>query len=157
VFWRSFLLEADPGNEHATLRVTSLRPRCLPLVRYEIGDEIVPDRDLAGLAVGLATFDRVVGRCNDYLVMADGVLVHSEAISHAVRPCRPIRVYQARQEGNEIRLVYAADVHLTGDEEAGVRERLRRIHRDLERIAFERVDTLPQTVAGKTPMIVRRP
>ena len=39
-FWRSYLLEVAGGEHPGRLLVTSLYPRCLPLVRYEIGDEI---------------------------------------------------------------------------------------------------------------------
>jgi phenylacetate-CoA ligase len=156
VFWRSFLIEGDgaPGSV-APLRITSLSPRSLPLIRYEIGDEIELMPDAPQPAIGLTRFARLAGRCNDYVEMADGMLVHSEAISHAVRPCAGVRGYQVRQSCADIRLVYAADAALDAGEDAGIRERLGKIHPDLASIPFERVDALEQTVAGKTRMIVR--
>lgn len=158
VFWRSFLIEADaaPG-ETAPLRITTLYPRSTPLVRYEIGDEIVLPQDAPRPAVGLAAFPRLMGRCNDYVETNDGMLVHSEAISHAVRTCPGVRGYQVRQQGTRIRLLYTSDQGLDESDAAGIRDRLGKVHRDLASIPLERVEALEQTVAGKTRMIVRLP
>ena len=60
------------------------------------------------------------------------------------------------QSGAALRLRFTADRALEQAEIAAVRERLRRIHPRLAEIAFERVDALDQTVAGKTRMVVRR-
>lgn len=156
LFDHSYLAEAERSGERWILRLTSLYPRSLPLVRYEIGDEVElapgsPDR-----VIGLTGFERLAGRCNAYVELADGALVHSEAFSHAVRPCAAIRGYQVIQEGADLRLRVTAIRELSTDDEAALRRRLAVVHRDLESIALERVDALQQTIAGKTPMIIRR-
>jgi len=156
VFWHSYLVEAERRGKRWALRVTSLFPRCLPLIRYEIGDEVDLPSGAPDLVVGLTAFDRLVGRCNDYLELPDGARVHSEAISHAVRPCPSVRAYQVVQEGPKLRLRYTARDVLPAEEAAGLRQRLRRVDPGLGAVALERADTLEQTVAGKTPMIVRR-
>jgi phenylacetate-coenzyme A ligase PaaK-like adenylate-forming protein len=154
VFWRSHLLEAPGVGVRRRLLVTSLYPRAFPLVRYEIGDEV----ELAsGGADGtsLAVFERVVGRNNDYVELPDGTLVHSEAFSHAVRPCPAIRGYQIVQKDSTLELRYTSDRALDTDQITAIQDRLGRVHVDLRPITFERVDTLEQTVAGKTRMVVR--
>jgi phenylacetate-CoA ligase len=156
MFWHSYLAEAERRGERWVLRLTALYPRSLPLIRYEIGDELVLPPGSPDHVVGLVRFDRVQGRCNDYVALADGTLVHSEVFSHAVRPCAAIRGYQVVQQAGDLRLCVTAQGELSRADEAGLRQRLGRIHADLAGIAIERVDALTQTVAGKTPMIVRR-
>jgi phenylacetate-CoA ligase len=154
-FWRSYLLEADEVNGRFPLRITSLYPRCTPLLRYEIGDEIDPWPDSP--RIGLSSFRRVIGRCNDYVVLGDGRPIHSEAFTHAVRSCATIRAYQVVQTGPRIELRVLSERELATEEEDGVRARLGKIEPALARIEIVRSEALERTIAGKTPMILRRP
>jgi len=156
VFWHSYLAEAERRGARWVLRLTSLYPRSLPLVRYEIGDEVELPAGSPDHAIGLASFERLIGRCNDYVAMTDGALVHSEVFSHAVRPCAAIRGYQVVQDGADLRLRVTTSGGLSEQDEAGLRRRLAVAHPDLAEIALERVEALTLTVAGKTPMILRR-
>ncbi len=157
VFWRSYLVEAERSGAHHRLRVTSLYPRCVPLVRYELGDEIEPWDAGAEQLPSVLSFRRVIGRCNDFVLLADGTPAHSELFTHCVRSCASIRSYQVIQEGERIRLCYEAARELEPEEESGIRERLGRIHGELARIPIARVPELERTIAGKTPMVIRRP
>jgi phenylacetate-coenzyme A ligase PaaK-like adenylate-forming protein len=152
-FWQQYFLEAESQGEGrpARLRVTSLYPRALPLVRYEIGDEIELDADPCGL--GVERFRRVVGRCNDYLPLTGGALIHSEAVAHVVAGHPSVDGYQVVSRGADIHLRVAAR-ELDPATEASIRERLGRVHKELEHIRIERVDTLRQTAAGKTRTVV---
>ena len=152
--WRSFLLEAErSGDGRHLLRVTTLHPRCFPLVRYEIGDEIELDEPDRPREHSIAHFRRVAGRCNDYLEV-EGAMIHSEAFAHAVRPCPAVTGFQIVQGPAGARLRYTADAALDETATNGIRERLRRVHPALGPLPFERVERLPQTVAGKTRMVV---
>jgi phenylacetate-coenzyme A ligase PaaK-like adenylate-forming protein len=155
VFWDSYLVEAERRGKRWSLRITALVPRCVPLLRYEIGDEVELQPGAPDHVVGLTGFERLVGRCNDYLELDDGARIHSEAISHAVRACAGIRSYQVVQQGRTLLLHYTAPETLPADQAAGLVERLRRIHPGLAEAGLERVPALRQTVAGKTPMILR--
>jgi phenylacetate-CoA ligase len=155
VSWRSQLVEAEPSATGHRIRVTTLGPRCVPLVRYEIGDEIELAEPVSGLAVGVDSFARVIGRCNDYVPLADGAQIHSEAFSHALRPCAEIVSFQVAIGGPELRIRYVAGEELREARIGEIRERLRKIHPGLAAARLERVERLPQSVAGKTPMVVR--
>ena len=157
LFWHNYLAEAERRGTRWVLRLTSLYPRSMPLVRYEIGDEIELSPGSPDRVVGVTRFERVLGRCNDYVALRDGTLVHSEGFSHAVRTCAAIGSYQAVQVGDDLRLCFTGERDLTAEELVGLRKRLSVIHADLGTIALERVDALTRTIAGKTPMIVRRP
>ncbi len=156
VFWRDQLVEGErtEGGWHL-VRVTSLHARCLPLVRYEIGDEVELEAEAPSHAVGVDRLRRVVGRCNDYVPMADGALIHSEAFSHAIRPCAEVRAFQVLHGEHGVRIRYTADAELSAASAAGVRERLGKIHPDLADARLLRAEVLPHTVAGKTRMVIR--
>ena len=157
VFWRHYHLEGsktEDGSSGDELLVTSLYPRCLPLVRYRIGDLARSDGDPGALS---QTLDAVVGRCNETITVASGERVHSEVVSHAVKDMGAVHRYQLLQaRDGSLSLKYVADGPLTADEAAELRRRLRRGHPMLGEIPFERVDALTATVAGKTPFVVRR-
>lgn len=155
-FWRSFLAEAERRGERWVLRLTSLYPRSMPLVRYEIGDELELAPGSRDHLVGVTHFERLSGRCNDYVEMADGAWIHSEAFSHAVRPCAAVRGYQVVQAGGDLHLRVTASGEVSAADEQGMRRRLAIIHPDLAGVALERVDALAQTTTGKTPMIIRQ-
>lgn len=155
VFWRNHLVEAVGAGRIRRIVITSLYPRAFPLVRFEIGDEIEIADGARTSAAGLAEFQRVVGRCNDYVVLSDGFTVHSEVFSHAVRPCEDVRGFQIVQEGDALALRYTSPDDLPQEHRLGIRARLERVHPALGAIRFERVESLSQTVAGKTRMVIR--
>ena len=57
-------------------------------------DQIQLAEDAPDRVLGVTSFDRVVGRCNEYVELADGSQIHSEAFTHAVRSCPQIDSYQ---------------------------------------------------------------
>jgi len=156
VFWKNHLVEAVGQGPTKRLLLTSLYPRAFPLVRYEIGDEVETALVSGDTFAGLSEFRRVVGRCNDYVVLKDGFTVHSEVFSHAIRPCSAVRGFQIRQIGDDLRIHYTSDDALPPEHERGILARLTKVHPSLGAIGLERVATLDQTVAGKTRMIIRR-
>jgi phenylacetate-CoA ligase len=154
VFWRSYLIEAERNGAVWRLKVTSLYPRCFPLIRYDIGDEVTLRDGSADTVTGVTRIARVAGRCNDYVTLADGTLLHSEVFTHAVRPCPDVRAYQIVQGGGAVRIDYLADAPLSADAAAAILERLRRVHPALAAVPLSRVDDLRRTIAGKTRMVV---
>lgn len=158
VFWGTYFMEAErklPESPNMTVRVTSLYPRCTPLVRYEIGDEIENWDHKEERVLGMESFKRVVGRCNDYVLLEDGARIHSEAFTHAVRACPVIASYQVVHSSTDLRIRYTSDIPLSGSQIAQIRERLGKIHPALRKTEFERIDRLIQTVAGKTRMVIK--
>ena len=155
-FWRHFFVEAHvadrfPGSRE--ILVTALYPRCLPLIRYRIGDLLSKSRPTES---GVLTFDRVVGRCNDYVVLGGGDVVHSEAFTHAVKDGHPLSRFEVVQGADgQITLRYEAARPLDEPDVRRIRERLVWVNSELGRIRFERVESLPVTVAGKSRPIRR--
>ena len=157
-FWRTYFLEVEDQQSGAATRklyVTSLYPRCFPLVRYEIGDEVEllpqePNR------LGIRNFARIVGRCNDYVELPNGTKIHSEAFTHAVRDRGEFSGYQIRQTGEDIQLLVTSPREIDDATKQLVREQLAKINAQLAAVRIVQVDQLEQTIAGKTRMIVRQ-
>jgi phenylacetate-coenzyme A ligase PaaK-like adenylate-forming protein len=149
-------VEAQPYEAGHRLLVTSLYPRSFPLVRYDMGDEIVVGGDARGPILGLEAFERVIGRCNEYVALEDGSIIHSEVFTHAVRACPQIGAYQVAQVGNEVHVRYLAAAELDPRQVEEIRGRLARAHATLAGARIERVTHLDRTIAGKSPMVVRK-
>jgi phenylacetate-coenzyme A ligase PaaK-like adenylate-forming protein len=154
--WLTHLLEAEPasGGRH-TLLLTSLRPRCFPLLRYEIGDEVRLQDPSAGHGIGLQGFEAVVGRCNEYVPMPDGARIHSEVFTHAVRSCEAVRSYQVVHGSGSVRILFTSAAPLGETDSGGILRRLSSVHPELADTTLERVGELRRSVAGKTPMVIQ--
>lgn len=156
VFWRHYFLEGIKSQHSPNgyeLLVTTLYPRCLPLIRYRIGDLVAADSDRGEFG---ENFKEVIGRCNDFLTLRDGSVVHSEAFTHAVVEAPSITAYQVKQvEEGGITLNYVSEKTVAFSEINDIRQRLRRINPELTEIRIERVGLLDQTIAGKTRRIYR--
>lgn len=158
VFWRNYFIEAVPNTSDATrgkIRVTSLFPRCFPLVRYEIGDEIELEAPMKRR--GVTRFARVAGRCNDYLLLRDGTPVHSELFTHAVRGCSAVSAYQIVQAAADIEIRCTSAGTIDEAAKQAMRDALGRVHPELSGVRVKQVERLEQTVAGKTRMVIRTP
>ncbi|MEP6937499.1 MAG: hypothetical protein ABI871_05460 [Chthoniobacterales bacterium] len=155
IFWRHWFVEGIASREVAgafEVVLTSLYPRCFPLVRYQMGDLISADPNALLFE---QKFERVIGRCNDSLVLPDGGIIHSEAFTHAVKECAFVLSFQVVQSRNgNIEFNYIPAPRNQPDE-SEIRRRLRVIHPTLEHIALRQVNAIPQTIAGKTRSIVK--
>ncbi len=155
VFWRHYVVEAQPSPHCPgayNILLTSLFPRCLPLIRYQVGDLVnaQPDADNC-----LHTFATVIGRSHDVVTLSGGQQIHAEAFSHAVKDTRAIHAYQVVQSNpDSVDLCYTASHPLSSEDIAAIRQRLQRIHADLGQIQIQYVEQLSQTIAGKTRRLI---
>jgi phenylacetate-coenzyme A ligase PaaK-like adenylate-forming protein len=123
-------------------------------VRYRIGDLVSSDPDADDFA---QEFREVVGRCNDFVELRGGAVIHSEAFTHALKEVRGVTSYQVSQSADGgVVLDYVSAEPLAAGEMAALRGRLRRVHAELEAIGIRRVAALEQTVAGKTRRVARQ-
>jgi len=135
------------GSREESALVTTLYPRYLPLIRYRQGDALA---GATKLPHGHIThFDRLDGRCNDLIRLNSGVTIHSEAISHCIRPEQVVFNFQLvlEKQGARLRLVTATS--FDQEAEGRIRQRLGQIAPELSRCVFERVNDLETSRAGK--------
>lgn len=155
VFWKTYFVEAQESGTSGgrKIRVTSLYPRCFPLIRYDIGDEIELPSDEPDL--GVTRISRIMGRCNDYLVLRDGSQIHSELITHSVRSYSEVAGYQAIQKGEDIKLLIVSRADFPSNLTRDILDCLGKIHPELGNIEVQQVKGLRQNIAGKTPIVIR--
>lgn len=154
LFWRSYIFElGEPGpGGGRMMRITSLRPRKWPLVRFEIGDEVFPFAE--DDATSVARVQRIIGKSLAFVTMNDGTVVHSVTFEHAVRNCKGVLRFQVVDGKDRRTLKIVAPGVDQAAVTAQVRDVMRRIHPSLEASTIEFVDQLIQTRAGKTPLVV---
>ena len=157
VFWQHYALTGElspavPGNFE--IQVTSLYPRCFPLVRYRLGDLISESPDAPEFG---QKFAAVIGRCNDFVNLADGSVIHSEAFAHAVKECPFVQSFQVVQRRDGVMEFNYVPAPQLEPDESEVRRRLAVIHPALRDVTLRAVESIPQTIAGKTRAIVREP
>jgi phenylacetate-coenzyme A ligase PaaK-like adenylate-forming protein len=158
VFWRHYKIEGkqtEPLDGAYEIYVTSLYPRCFPLVRYRVGDMVRQNPNASDFD---QTLSSIIGRCNDYIELSGGRCIHSETFTHVIKEIENIQAYQVRQkEDGEVKMCYVngEEGQLGAQEEEKIRRRLSRIDPELGRIKISAVNELDQTPAGKTKRIVR--
>jgi phenylacetate-coenzyme A ligase PaaK-like adenylate-forming protein len=157
VFWPHHRLELGNATESGAreLLVTSLFPRALPLLRYAIGDYVLPKH----AQDTCIAFEGVVGRCNDVIALQGGAQIHSEAFTHAIRDIEGIRGFQIvrRKGGAPPHIRLEADAPVGEDAQVRVRQRLSLVSASLSAVTFETVPEIRATVAGKRAMVVEEP
>lgn len=156
VIWKNNLVECvdDEGNPSAEGRilVTTLYPRAFPLVRYELGDLI---SGVLKNENSVYAFKQVKGRDNDFLMIDDNTPIHSEGITHAIKFSSEIAAYQIRYTPEKVYTIYVkSNRKLTDYDFKEIRSRLKKVDERLANLSIKQVDSLKQTVAGKTKWLI---
>ncbi len=156
IFWRHFFIEGYeykhlPGTYE--ILITTLYPRCLPLIRYRLGDLISENPNNENFN---QEFNKVVGRCNDYIILPNKDIIHSEAFTHVVKDIPYVINYQVVQfPDRNIKFRLVTTKPLKKETLSEIKRRLGVIHPNLADITIEEVPNLEQTIAGKTRRIFR--
>lgn len=155
VFWDTYLLEAIPTDDNcAKLLLTSLYPRAMPLIRYDIGDSVQGYETVGNSVI---SFDAVLGRDNDLIEIGPGAFVHPVALIQCAQSFPGVLGVQVVQEkDNSISMRLMCKTPLAKKDEAAIRRNLFTLDMHLGECRIDYVEQLDQTMAGKTKWIVRR-
>jgi phenylacetate-CoA ligase len=150
----------DPTEDEPTAQrviVTDLHNRAMPLVRYDLGDRVVPARPCA-CGRGLPSFERVFGRAYDFLEAPDGTRYHGEFFMYLLEeardrgaPIRQAQFVQLEQGRVEIRVVPAPGYERLHGEALG--RRLEEAAGGRFRTTVVEADGLPRESSGKIRLI----
>lgn len=150
------LVEAIPtGAEHIyRLYVTSLYSRVVPLIRYDLGDEVkIYDPNFCGGVI--ERFDEVLGRNNDIINFADGTAAHSEVVTHAIKSENEIFSFQFHKWEDAMQLMLVAAP--SADEQSlmqRVRTSLVSVNANFSKLEVAFVEDVDVTTSGKRRWIV---
>ncbi|MGI0480743.1 hypothetical protein ACN4EE_08125 [Geminocystis sp. CENA526] len=158
IFWRDYLIEGRQKmsqSDQYEILLTTLYPRCFPLIRYEIGDIFVTD---SPNSLFVQEFDQIIGRTNDFITLDDGsfVSIATSAFMQAIKGIKSITDYQIIQSKNyQITLNYVSDSLLTSEQIREIKRRLQEINPRLEETFIQRVNSIDTTLAGKTKRLIK--
>jgi phenylacetate-coenzyme A ligase PaaK-like adenylate-forming protein len=149
-------VEAIPTEEKHVFRllVTSLYPRAVPMIRYDIGDQVkIYDPNFKGGII--RCFDEILGRQNDIITFSDGTAAHSEVVTHAIKAQDVVLSFQFHkwEDAMQLKLVVRADSN-EADVARNIREALISVNpcfSDTEIVFVEDVDV---TSSGKRRWVV---
>jgi len=156
VFWHHYFVEGLeskhlPGTYE--LYLTSLYPRCFPLVRYAIGD-LATYKDHSEYFS--PEFKTLIGRCNDFIALKNGSIVHPQAFRDVISWSQSISDFQVIQSlDGQIKLRYVGTEMVKPNEISEVKRRLQQINPQLANIDLQQVESLEKSIAGKTRRIIR--
>ncbi|MEO5696570.1 MAG: phenylacetate--CoA ligase family protein [Burkholderiaceae bacterium] len=128
-------LLADDGRPVADgvpgeIVITHLASREFPFVRYRTGDIAVRDPQRCACGRGLPVLREIQGRTTDFVVAADGTLMHGLALIYIVRDLAGVKAFKIIQESRArttVRLVIDPEFDVAArriDIVKGVRRRL---------------------------------
>jgi phenylacetate-CoA ligase len=156
IFWRHYVVEwcasaTPPGT--GELLITSLYPRCFPLVRYEIGDLAETAGEPSPL---LYRMRNVIGKRSDYIELSSGSHINPQVFIDAIDRFQSITDFQVVQSvSGKIELKFVATADIKPDDVSELGRRLTRANPGLRGISIERVLSVDQTPAGKSRRIRR--
>jgi phenylacetate-CoA ligase len=138
------------AGELGEIVVTHLENHALPFVRYRTGDMGRLDSGTCRCGRGLPLLQIAEGRSTDFLVRADGTVVHALALIYTLRDLPGVRAFKVHQRSFDhivVRLVKAA-AYVSENESRIVHEFRARLGAGI-RVDIVAVDALPPERSGK--------
>lgn len=87
-----------PANEQGEIVVTHLATSDFPFIRYRTGDIAALDSEACSCGRGLPVLKNIEGRTTDFVVAADGTMMHGLALIYVLRELQGIEEFKIIQE-----------------------------------------------------------
>lgn len=142
--------DAAPG-ENASIVVTDLINRGMPLIRYSVGDMGVPSERACACGRGQPLMERITGRQADFLKRPDGSLVAGVSLVERTLTAIP-GIEQMQLVQNELSRLSVKLVREDGfgeEGESSLRRELQSVFGDDVAVEIQYVGSLDQSPAGK--------
>ena len=146
-----------PAGEAGEIVVTHMATREFPFIRYLTGDVGVLDEGECECGRGLPMLKEIQGRTSDFIVAADGTLMHGLALIYVVRDLPGIEKFKIIQETKQLTRVILVTgsgftESLVSTIETGFKARLG----DDVSVVVERATDIPPEASGKFRYVVSR-
>lgn len=139
-----------PAGDEGEIVVTHLASWDFPFLRYRTGDVGVLSGSACACGRGLPSFEAVRGRTTDFIVAADGTVMHALALIYAIRDVPGVRNFKIVQEDlHHTRVLLVADSGFSDRKSREIESGLSSRLGSGVRITIERVDEIPRTRGGK--------
>ena len=91
-----------PTGQAGEIVVTHLGTRDFPFVRYRTGDVAVMDERSCACGRGLPMLKEIQGRTTDFVVAADGTVMHGLALIYILRDLAGLKAFKVIQDSREL-------------------------------------------------------
>jgi phenylacetate-CoA ligase len=131
--------------------VTDLSNRAMPLIRYQIGDVVVPSNRRCKCGRGLPLIERVEGREADYVLTPAGQLISGISLTENFALLVPgtAQMQIVQESLTELRIRLVPDDDFTPDSRRKIGELVNETFGPDVRFDVEIVDAIPQEPSGK--------
>jgi phenylacetate-CoA ligase len=144
----------EPGGIGEAV-MTGLCSDVQPFIRYKTGDMVRVSDERCREGRGLHVIAEVLGRSTDFLVRADGTIMHALALIYVLRECEGVAQFKLIQhavDSIEVRIV--PDPSWTAGAEAQIVRGVRRRLGDRARVEVRLVENIPPEASGKYRYVV---
>ena len=144
-----------PAGEPGEIVVTHLATREFPFIRYRTGDIAVMDDRACACGRGLAMLKEIHGRTTDFVVAADGTVMHGLALIYVLRDLPGVQAFRVEQHDLQRTSVQVVAGPLFDDAtERAIVDGLRRRLGAQVAVDVYRVPAIPPEKSGKFRYIV---
>ena len=145
------------AGESGEIVVTHLASRDFPFIRYRTGDFGVLDTKLCACGRGLPLLREIQGRSTDFVVAADGTLMHGLALIYVIRDLQGIAAFKIIQETTALTRVQIVPGEGFGPAttQTIVRGLRARLGENVE-VAVEEVGSIAAEASGKYRYVVSK-
>lgn len=146
-----------PAGEEGEIVVTHMATRDFPFIRYRTGDVGILDEEECECGRRLPMLKDIRGRTTDFVVAADGTVMHGLALIYIVRDLPGVKQFRIVQESLDLTCVQiVADKRFGAEQAAGIENGFKaRLGRNVK-VAIERVEEIPLERSGKFRYVVSR-
>ena len=144
-----------PPGQPGEVVITHLATRDFPFVRYRTGDVAIFDGRACACGRGLPLLSEIQGRATDFVVAADGTVIHGLALIYAVRDLPGIQAFKITQETRSLTCVQLVrDVAFDASCVGGIIDTFhKRLGAEVE-VRIEFVDNIPPERSGKYRYVI---
>ena len=144
-----------PDGEPGEIVVTHLGTRDFPFVRYRTGDVALMDKRACACGRGLPLLKEIQGRTTDFVVAADGTVMHGLSLIYILRDLPGIQSFKVIQEAlDHTRVLLIAEPAFSRDSIDAIVSGFRRRLGAHVRVEVDLVDAIPPERSGKFRYIV---
>ena len=146
-----------PHGQSGEIVVTHLATRDYPFVRYRTGDVGVLSDHACPCGRGLPVLSEIQGRSTDFVIAADGTVMHGLALIYVLRDIPGVASFKIVQETTLLTTVFVEPGKLFKAEDVTrIEEGLKRRLGEAVTIDVKLVDVVPAEASGKFRYVISR-
>lgn len=144
-----------PPGQAGEIVVTHLATRDYPFIRYRTGDIGVLGTETCACGRGLPVLKEIQGRSTDFVIAADGTVLHGLSLVYIVRDLTGVQSFKVIQESLELtRVQLVTDDSFNPDDVRNIIQGFQRRLGNTVKVEVERVAAIAAEKSGKFRYIV---